>query len=51
MYYTGSIRYLRSKTDRCVDIVVKLLDKEEGADGDIATIIAKEVFNRLNTPV
>jgi holliday junction DNA helicase RuvB len=32
-----------------VDITVKLLDKEEGIDSDIAAIIAKEVFNRFKT--
>ena len=32
-----------------VDIAVKLLDKEEGIDRDIAAIIAKEVFNRFKT--
>jgi holliday junction DNA helicase RuvB len=32
-----------------VDIAIKILDKEEGIDSDIATIIAKEVFNRLKS--
>jgi MoxR-like ATPase len=32
-----------------VDITVKILDKEEGIDDDVAAVIAKEVFNRLNS--
>ena len=35
--------------DEFVDIAVKLLDKEEGIDSDIAAIIAKEVFNKFKT--
>jgi MoxR-like ATPase len=32
-----------------VDIAVKILDKEEGIDSDVAAIIARQVFNRLKS--